>query len=314
MKPAVSILIPTFNYGNYIGETLSNILNQSFTDWECIILDDGSTDDTRAIVGRYCAEDSRIRYEAQANRGLSAARNSALRFASGKFIQLLDSDDLLSHTKLERQVSFMEKYPEIGISYTDARYFRHGNPHESFRNFQYVKDGEFELNNDPWIPEVDWTDTCRLVAYLFTRNIAPVHSMLIRKDVFDSIGGFDESFTLLEDWHFFSRAALRGVRFAYCNEPDAYANVRVHTDSMSYKGKNLVWHHMKILLEMEKGIRRLGQPCPPPTKLLDNRGRQYIRQTGRHNIAGFRSLTRLLGLGRAIKLYLKEWNAARRGR
>lgn len=314
MEPLVSILIPTFNYGDYIGETLTNVLAQSYDKWECIIMDDGSTDETPKIVHQYSERDRRIRYNRQSNKGLSAARNSAFRLASGKFIQLLDSDDLLSPHKIERQVALMENHPEIGISYTDAVYFRHGNPNEYFRNFEYIKDGEFELNDTQWIPQVDWTNQCDLIEYLFTRNIAPVNSMLINRDVFDRVGGFDESFTLLEDWHFFSVAAVHGVRFSYCGDHDAYAKVRVHTDSMSYKGEKLTWHHMKVLREMERNIHRLKLPCSSPTKLIASRGRLFIKQSGLSSISSFRSLAELIGLGRAAKLYLKELNAARKRR
>ncbi|SFB78426.1 Glycosyltransferase, GT2 family [Parapedobacter composti] len=312
MRPIVSIIIPTFNYGSYIGDTLENVRKQTFHNWECVVLDDGSTDSTADIVHQFIKKDPRIRYHRQENKGLSAARNSAIRIANGIFIQLLDADDLLSPFKLERQVPYMESRPEIGISYTEAFYFRHGNPDEKIRNFEYIDVGEFKLNDTQWIPQVDWTDRCKLLAHLYHRNLAPVNSMLIRKDVFEAVGLFDESFSLLEDWHFFSRAALHGTRFTYFRDNHAYAKVRIHKDSMSYQGKEMAFHYMKMMLEIERGIRSRNLPCPLPTEQINYNGRHFLRRHGLSNAEKTLSLAKLLGWRRTLRLYLKELNVARK--
>ncbi len=110
MKPLVSILTPTYQSQRHIGGTIRSVQRQTYSNWELIIADDCSTDETRRIVNRAAEEDSRIRLVSlPENRGAARARNAALREASGKYIAYLDADDLWMPDKLEQQVGFMEK-------------------------------------------------------------------------------------------------------------------------------------------------------------------------------------------------------------
>ncbi|MDE6337258.1 MAG: glycosyltransferase family 2 protein [Muribaculaceae bacterium] len=119
-KSLVSVVSPTYNCGNFIPETIESVLAQSYTNWEMIIVDDCSTDDTKKIVEEYCRKDKRIKYHClEKNTGAAEARNTALRLASGKWIAFLDSDDLWKPEKLERQVRFME---ENGLAFSYHRY------------------------------------------------------------------------------------------------------------------------------------------------------------------------------------------------
>lgn len=104
----VSIITPTYNCGRFIAETIDSVLSQSYGDWEMLIVDDCSTDNTKEIVDRYCAKDSRIKYCClERNSGAAVARNRALRMAKGRWIAFLDSDDLWTPDKLEKQLDFM---------------------------------------------------------------------------------------------------------------------------------------------------------------------------------------------------------------
>src|SRR5690606_984179 len=172
---------------------------------------------------------------------------------------------------------------------TDARYFQSDCSEQIFRRFEHINGNEYRLSDDQWIPETDWMDQCELIEYLYMQNIAPINSMLIRKDVFDIVGVFDQSFSSLEDWHFLSRAALKGVRFSYVDCQGIYAKVRVHTDSMSFNGERMEWHHIRVLLEMEQGIRVLNLPCKRPKKIIDDRVRNLIKRSGLTNFSYFRS-------------------------
>ncbi|NUQ81546.1 MAG: glycosyltransferase family 2 protein [Bacteroidetes bacterium] len=102
--PTVSVIIPCFNYGHLLPETLSSLLAQTFPDWEGIVIDDGSTDNTSEVAKEFVKKDPRFRYHYQTNAGLSAARNTGLDLATGEFIQFLDADDYLFPTKFERQL------------------------------------------------------------------------------------------------------------------------------------------------------------------------------------------------------------------
>lgn len=99
--PLVSIIIPMYNAEMYLAETLDSILAQSHTNWECILIDDGSTDSTASISKKYCTSDPRFSYHLQENAGPSAARNNGLRRVNGSFIQFTDSDDVMTPDRLE---------------------------------------------------------------------------------------------------------------------------------------------------------------------------------------------------------------------
>lgn len=122
MKPNVSIIVPCFNQGRFLSDALNSLLAQSITSWECIVIDDGSTDDTREVALRYATRDPRIRLVSQKNRGLAGARNCGLELASGRYIQFLDADDLIEPEKLALQVEALNAAKTPCLSYTDYRY------------------------------------------------------------------------------------------------------------------------------------------------------------------------------------------------
>ena len=108
MKDLVSIITPTYNCGRFIAETIRSVQAQTYTDWEMLIVDDCSTDDTESVVAGFIAADSRIHYiQNDRNSGAALTRNRALREARGRWIAFLDSDDLWLPEKLERQIAFM---------------------------------------------------------------------------------------------------------------------------------------------------------------------------------------------------------------
>lgn len=115
-NPLVSIIMPTYNADQYIFRGVDSCVEQSYSAWELIVVDDGSTDNTRAVVGRYVAEDKRIRYVYQGNSGVSAARNLGLHEAKGEYIVFLDSDDWLRKDALERLVQLQILYPDLLIA------------------------------------------------------------------------------------------------------------------------------------------------------------------------------------------------------
>src|SRR5688500_7922397 len=115
--PLVSVVVPTYNYARFIGETFDSLRAQTYADWECVVVDDGSTDDTVEVVARWRERDPRIRYLRQPNQRQAAAKNTGLKEARGRYIQFLDADDLVEPRKLERQVEFLEATPSADIVY-----------------------------------------------------------------------------------------------------------------------------------------------------------------------------------------------------
>lgn len=205
-------MVPCFNYARFLEECVGSLLRQSYTQWECLIIDDGSTDHTPQICVRLSEKDSRVKFLRQANGGLSAARNSGIRLAQGEFLQFLDADDLLESDKLNVQVAFLQKHPEEDIVIGGAAFFE-GHPPYKVRDW----------------PVQRQVDLCAFVE----KNVCPVNAPLVRKSVLDRVGLFDESLRAHEDWDLWLRCGLQGRRFAFHAEARDRALVRRHGASMS---------------------------------------------------------------------------------
>ena len=124
MMPNVSVIITTYNRAGYVIKAIESVLSQTYQNWELVIVDDGSSDQTQEVVQSYLAKDGKVRYVKQVNQGLSGARNTGISETSGNLIAFLDDDDWWLPEKLEKQVAFMEAHPEIGMSYTRLRIIR----------------------------------------------------------------------------------------------------------------------------------------------------------------------------------------------
>lgn len=121
--PKISIIIPCYNQAQYLPETLDSVLAQTFTDWECVIVNDGSQDDTEMIAKQYCTKDSRFIYVFQSNEGLASARNNGIHYSSGEFILPLDSDDKIGPSYIEKALRHFNNYPQTKLVYCKARRF-----------------------------------------------------------------------------------------------------------------------------------------------------------------------------------------------
>jgi glycosyltransferase involved in cell wall biosynthesis len=217
----VSIILPTYNYGRFLPDALESVRKQTYQDWECIVVDDGSTDDTIAVLRTAAANDRRVRYVSQANLGPSAARNRGVAESVGDYIQFLDADDVLPPTKLEAQVRMLEEDPSVGIVYSNARYFRES-PTDLL---PYLVPGPRPsttletLSPDP------------VLRALVHNNIMVIEGPLTRRSSITSVGSLDESLSRMEDWQFWLRCALSGVRFIADPAAERAVRVRAHGDN-----------------------------------------------------------------------------------
>ena len=118
--PKVSVIIPAYNASEYLSQTLESVLVQTYSDFEIILVDDGSTDETDQVIAKYSSHLNLIQQE---NKGLSAARNAGLNMAIGEYLVFLDADDLLTPRKLAIQAAFLDQNPGIGIVYSDGFLF-----------------------------------------------------------------------------------------------------------------------------------------------------------------------------------------------
>ena len=126
MTQKVSIIVPCYNQENFIRETLQSVLDQTYEKWECPVIDDGSQDNSAAVIKSFAEKDDRIRYFYQENAGVSAARNNGLRHATGKYLLMLDGDDVLNPRGVEEAVKEFEKDPELLVVFSDTTSFGEG--------------------------------------------------------------------------------------------------------------------------------------------------------------------------------------------
>lgn len=220
-RVAVSVIVPTYNYGRFIASALDSVRAQTYADWECVVVDDGSTDGTGEIVASVAARDPRVRYVAQANAGPSAARNTGLGLTTGEFVQFLDADDLIGPRKLQRQIDLMHDHPEADLAYGGVRYFS----------------GEAGIS----LPsKSDWLEMPALrspsgpghviLPTLLRDNIMVVEAPLLRRSLVERLAGLDPRLHRMEDWEFWLRCALAGAVFLQdpTTDPECLSYVRVH--------------------------------------------------------------------------------------
>jgi glycosyltransferase involved in cell wall biosynthesis len=185
-KPYVSVIIPTYNRGWILAEAIDSVLAQDYKDYELIVVDDGSTDNTREILDD-CGQD--IIVLQQANSGVSAARNRGIAAAGGQLVAFLDSDDLWLPRKLSRQVDFFKLKPDAVINQTEEIWIRNGvrvNP----------KDRHLKPSG-----------------MIFERSLelclVSPSAVMIKRTLFDAVGLFDENLTACEDYDFWLRISCR---------------------------------------------------------------------------------------------------------
>jgi O-antigen/teichoic acid export membrane protein/GT2 family glycosyltransferase len=197
MSPSVSVVIATHNYGRYLGAALDSALGQTFRNTEIIIVDDGSTDDTSAVVQAYCA-DERVTYHRLDRQGQPRAKNFGIRMSCAPLIAFLDADDIWLLDKLERQVPLFDADPDVGMVYSR----------------RLVMDAE------GWELEYKQPQLYRgwVLPRIFRSNFVCFSSSVVRRSVFEAVGGFDESIGLAIDYDLWLRVALH-YRIDYVDAP-----------------------------------------------------------------------------------------------
>lgn len=218
-----SVVIPTFNRAHTLPRALGSVLGQSLTLWEVIVVDDGSTDTTKQVVAECAAKDSRIRYVKTENRGVSAARNTGARLATGKWLAFLDSDDEWLPNKLELQDPLTEKFAWI---HGEEIWIRNGN--QVNKKTKHTKGG-----GDVFQKAVD-------ICF-----ISP-STTLIRKDVFESTGGFKEDFPTCEDYELWLRLAAH-YPIGFVERP-VIKKYGGHADQLSTKFIAMDYYRIKALI------------------------------------------------------------------
>jgi glycosyltransferase involved in cell wall biosynthesis len=235
----VSVIVPCYNYGHFLPETLSCIANQTCNKWECLIIDDGSTDDTAHVAKRFVEKDARFKYYHQQNGGLSDARNTGIKLSKGSFLQFLDADDLIHKYKLDLQAMYLQNHTAVDIVYADSLFFETQQPNVYFKGKQ-AKD--IKAANKPKISGRGLP----IIKELLINNIFTVSAPLIRRTVFEDVGYFDLSYTAYEDWQFWFRCATRNKYFEYAPLSGTETYIRMGHASMMTNKKKMVRNGIRL--------------------------------------------------------------------
>ena len=263
MSPSASVIIPTYDRADILGDSIRSVLNQTYEDLELIVVDDASTDETDEVVRGF--NDDRIKYLRHTeNKGAPAARNTGIAESEGDFVAFQDSDDVWSRTKLEKQLRvFRQTSNDVGVVYT---------------GMVRIIDGERRYIPYPSVEQTEG-HVCRSLS---RQNFVPTQVATVRRECFDEVGYFDENVWPISDWELWIRISKR-FQFKLVDEPLVTGEVR--SDSISKNArekvkarKRIVEKHREFfdeaslarqLFYIGHGFMKLGET---------SRGRAYLKQ------------------------------------
>ena len=199
--PRVSVILPAYNSMQWVSAAIDSVLNQGYRDYEVVVIDDGSTDQTADVLESY---GRKIRCIYQANAGVSNARNRGLSVSTGEFIAYLDADDMWYSQKLECQIAFLDAHPQCGLVHSDVTVIDEQ---------EKVIRARFNVETARPVP----SGYC--LQDLLRRCHIQVPSVIERRECIEEVGGFDEQFMATEDYLHWIMVSLKGWEFGYINEP-----------------------------------------------------------------------------------------------
>ena len=228
MKPSVSVIIPAYNVSEYLLAALESVKSQTFEDFEAIIVDDGSTDNTSNIAAAFCALDARFKVVRKKNGGLSSARNYGIENSDSSYIALLDSDDIYHQRKLETHIKALEGNSGIGVVYSASQAVR-----DDGGLTPMTMSGK-PIYRDP------------LYALMCKNFVGHGSNAIFRRCIFEEVGEFDESLRSSEDVDFWLRVAATR-RWEFHRVPEILCYYRVRPTSLSFNTDRMRESREKVL-------------------------------------------------------------------
>lgn len=226
----VSVIMPAYNAQDYIAEAIDSVIKQTYRNWELLVINDGSTDNTAEIADTFKLQDNRIKVIHQANKKLGAARNAGIKLSIGNWIAFLDADDIWLPQKLERQLQLAFVKPQVGLIFTNGT--------------------TFNANSNETAPyETIYGELTPATMYklLYKGNYIPVLSVLIKTGHVKAVGLQDESVRACEDWDYWLRCCLYNVTFYGMDEK--LFRYRRHSLNMSNNNDLMRFAKASVLLK-----------------------------------------------------------------
>jgi peptidoglycan/xylan/chitin deacetylase (PgdA/CDA1 family) len=233
---SVSIVIPARNAAATLSAAIASVTHQTHTDWEVIVIDDGSTDSTAANARAWCDRDPRIRLITGRKRGASAARNEAARHAAKTWLLFLDADDLILPTHLATMLAAASQSTDL------------------------IYCGGAKMASDGRIGQAEIPPQKDHFKLLASRNLFHIHACLVRRATFEKFGGFDEELKSCEEWDLWQRLARGGAVFARVEEPLTLYRLRAH--SLSHEAEVLFENACKVITRGHGRDPRVSHPLP----------------------------------------------------
>lgn len=227
-KPTVSVNLCCYNSEKYLRETLQSVVEQTYKDWELVIINDGSSDSTESIISEYIKHGYPVIYQYQENKGLGASRNEALKLSQGEFIAFIDHDDIWMPTKLEKQMPLFERNPMVGLVFCDSIFLKDNkNLYRLYKKDRPLRGMVFRD--------------------LLARYSLSMETVIVRKKTLLSLDHwFDDTLIMAEEMDLFLRIAYNW-ELDYVDEP--LCKWRIHEESESYKHAYLIPKEKELILE-----------------------------------------------------------------
>jgi len=207
-------MMPAYNKGEYIEEAINSVLNQTYSNWELIIVDDGSTDNTNKIAEEFSKKDNRIKYHRNnINLGIPKTRNIALNLAKGEFMGFIDSDDRLVKNSLKRASTYIKKYPDVNLFYSKI--------------FVIDKEGNINYEQGKYHEK----------EYLKKLKVINTHLSIFNRNLAIECGGFNENLITCSDTNLWMKLYLKTKKIKYIDEP--LYEYRIHDENTSLKKNSL---------------------------------------------------------------------------
>ncbi|MFV0422321.1 glycosyltransferase family 2 protein [Oleidesulfovibrio sp.] len=268
MEPVVSVIMPVYNTEAYLAEAVQSVLDQDFTDFELLVLDDGSPGDAGAVLSQF--DDARIRYLRHENMGPGYTRNRGIRESLGRYVAFLDSDDAWMPDKLSRQVALLDAQPEYDVVYTQRR--------------------NMDAESRPVHGHTPRLHSGFVLNELYVDSFVCMSSTMVRRSIFEDVGYIDETLRMSEDFEFWLRVACRH-RFLAIDEP--LVRYRVHGGQVSQK----VAERVRVVWEIRADFNKQSGQFVSRRARMRARALHFAGRATRAAAAGNK--------GQAVWLYLR---------